>query len=108
MRKLATANMTSVLTMKRPSRKVLDMSGSLAQELDHEWMSALRQFFLRAVEDHGALMQEGEAARDALRAAEVVRHDDRGDTLLPLQFENQVLNLGGGDGIQRGCRFVEE
>ena len=45
-------------------------------------------------------------SRNARGLLHIVSHNDDGE--LPLQVENQVFHLPGGDGVERGSRLVHE
>ena len=56
--------------------------------------------------DQLAQQEEAGVIGDARGLLHVVRHDHDGATVL--QLEDQILDLGGGDGIERGAGLVEQ
>src|SRR6266850_3883817 len=56
--------------------------------------------------DQLAEVHVGGEVRDARRLLHVVRHDEDGDALL--QVVDQLLDRGGGDGVERRSRLIEQ
>src|SRR5579863_3473761 len=71
-------------------------------------------FFRRVLEDDGGVVEFDQVAQQ--EEAGVIGHprrllhvvSDDHDGAAALQLENQVFDLGGGDGIQRRARLVEQ
>ena len=56
--------------------------------------------------DHLAVEEEAGVLSHARGLLHVVSHDD--DSVLRLQLEDEVFDLGGGDGIEGGGRLVHQ
>src|SRR5262249_30246370 len=67
----------------------------------------IRKHFFRLIKLYQfSHQEEAGKIRDARRLLHVVRHNHDGVVLL--QLENQIFDLGSGDGIERGSRLVHE
>src|SRR5438445_12024939 len=62
---------------------------------------------MRRIElDHLTVEEEACVFRNARGLLHVMRHDD--DGVLALELEDEVLDLRGGDGVERGRRLVHQ
>src|SRR5712671_3921361 len=92
---LDACSLTAMLT--KPSGDVV--LGLLLRRLDEQLVGD-------AELDQLAEVHVGREVRDARRLLHVVRHDEDGDALL--QVVDQLLDRGGGDGVERRSRLIEQ
>ena len=71
-------------------------------------MCAGAHFFCGAQRNDVAFVDENHAVGDEESAGELVRHDDDRHVKRLLEFENELIDSSGDDGIEAGRRFVEK
>src|SRR5271157_5709960 len=78
------------------------------QELLYEADRAVLKVCKRAFDDHMPFVQQRQAVGDGPGAVQIVSHDNRSHPALPLELENQIVDLPRTDGVQTGGGLVEK
>src|ERR1035437_631054 len=78
------------------------------QKFLHKPDVALLKVFKLSLDDNIALTQQGQTVGDRPGVMQVMSHYNRCHLTLPLELQNQIVDLPRTDGVQTGCGLVEQ
>src|SRR5260370_35023329 len=79
---------------------IVDFHSGLRYQSSHDLVIALLQIGCRAKTNQAALVKHGNVVGDSSRTAHIVGNDHKRCTILLLYFEEEVVDLRGGDPVQ--------
>src|ERR1035437_7412801 len=78
------------------------------QKFLHKPDVALLKVFKLSLDHHIALIQQGQTVGDRPGVMQVMSHYNRCHLTLPLELQNQIVDLPRTDGVQTGFALVEQ
>src|SRR5712664_4033901 len=82
--------------------------GAAAQELSHDWIFGLLEFFGLSFFDDFSLIQHSHSCADAKGAVHFMGYDNRGDFGFLAQTDDQFVDDRRNHRVETGHRFVEK
>src|SRR5712671_6885711 len=87
---------------------VINFHSGLRYQSSHDLVIALLQFSCCAKANQRSLVKHGNLVGDSSRTPHIMGDDHKRRTILFLYFEEQVVDLRGGDSVESAARLVDQ